>query len=130
MVRYTQAFVLLPPKITRNIIQSFNLSLHVVVLISSTETIVKFLVSVISTYLIVHAYIYIRTRAETNIQIVWVFARLWQYSNPHWIFKFKTFDIMQIYVCTFAIFINAHRFWCDTCVLWRNSRVLSGSFLI
>ena len=54
------------------------------------------------------------TRAETNIQIVWVFARLWQYSNPHWIFEFKTFDIMQVYACAFAIFINAHCLWHDT----------------
>ena len=70
-------------------------------------------------------------RAETNIRIVWVFARLWQYSNPHWIFEFKTFGIMQIYACAFAIFINAHCLWRDTCFfLWRNGGVLSGSFLI
>ena len=28
-------------------------------------------------------------RTETNIQIVWVFAQLRQYLNPHWIFESK-----------------------------------------
>ena len=72
----------------------------------------------------------IHFRAETNIRIVWVFIRLWQYLNLHWIFEFKTFDIMQIYACTFTIFINAHCLWRDKCFLWQNSGIFSGRFLI
>ena len=37
----------------------------------------------------IYIYIYIYIRAETNIRIVWVFARLQHYSNTHWIFKSK-----------------------------------------